>query len=227
MKSLRWSVHCAVLAILAAGHTQALAATSESAPTGTETPPALQKEAVGKPWSFSAAALAYFVPDDGNLLVPVVTADRSRLHLEARYNYEARDTGSAWIGYNLHFGEKLTWDITPLAGVVFGNTAGIAPGYRSTLGWWRLELYSEGEYLIDTGDASDSYFYTWSELTMSPVDWFRFGMVVQRTKLYKTDFDIQRGLLAGFSYRQVDITAYVFNPDESEPTVVLGVGLGF
>lgn len=112
-----------------------------------------------------------------------------------------------------------------MVGAVFGDTNGVAPGYKSTLSWWKLELYSEGEYVIDTGDSSDSFFYTWSELTLSPADWFRFGLVVQRTKLYETEFDIQRGFLGGLSYKRMDITAYVFNPDESKPTVVLGVGL--
>jgi len=224
---LRWPVLCAVFAIFATGHAPAIAAMDEPASPATDNASGPTKETGGKTWAFSATAFAYFVPEGGNLLVPVVTADRGRLHLEARYNYEARDTGSAWIGYNLHFGEKLTWDFTPMVGAVFGSTAGVAPGYKSTLGWWWLELYSEGEYLIDTGDTSDSFFYTWSELTMGPVDWFRFGLVVQRTKLYKTDFDIQRGLLAGVSYKQVSITGYVFNPDEARPTVVLGVGLGF
>lgn len=207
MRSLRWPVLCAIFAVFAVGHAPAFAETS------------------GKAWSFSVSAYTYFVPDDSNFLVPVITGDRGRLHLEARYNYEDRDTGSAWIGYNLRFGKSLTWDITPMVGAVFGDTNGVAPGYKSTLSWWKLELYSEGEYVIDTGDSSDSFFYTWSELTLSPADWFRFGLVVQRTKLYETEFDIQRGFLAGLSYKRMDITAYVFNPDESKPTVVLGVGL--
>lgn len=204
---MRWPVLCAIFAVFAVGHAPAFAETS------------------GKAWSFSVSAYTYFVPDDSNFLVPVITGDRGRLHLEARYNYEDRDTGSAWIGYNLRFGKSLTWDITPMVGAVFGDTNGVAPGYKSTLSWWKLELYSEGEYVIDTGDSSDSFFYTWSELTLSPADWFRFGLVVQRTKLYETEFDIQRGFLAGLSYKRMDITAYVFNPDESKPTVVLGVGL--
>jgi hypothetical protein len=59
------------------------------------------------------------------------------------------------------------------------------------------------------------------------VDWFRFGLVVQRTKLYETDFDIQRGFLAGFAWKKVDFTTCVFNPDASQPTVVLGLGVSF
>jgi hypothetical protein len=178
-------------------------------------------------WSFSASAYTYIVPDSREYVQPTFTADRNCLHLEARYNYEDRETGSAWIGCNFSVGEKLALEFTPMLGGVFGNTTGIAPGYKGSLGWWKLELSSEGEYVFDTGDSSDSFFYTWSELSLSPVEWFRFGLVVQRTKLYETDFDIQRGLLVGFSYKRADFTTYVFNPDASQPLVVLGVGLNF
>ena len=74
---------------------------------------------------------------------PTITADRRWLHLEARYNYEDLDTASVWVGYNFSVGEKLSLDITPMLGGVFGNTTGIAPGLRGSLKWWRLELYGE------------------------------------------------------------------------------------
>ena len=178
-------------------------------------------------WSFSASAYTYIVPDSGDYVQPTFTADRGWLHLEARYNYEALDTGSAWVGYNFSGGEKLTWEFTPMLGGVFGDITGIAPGYKGSLSWWKLELYSEGEYVFDTGASSDSFFYNWSELTLAPVDWFRFGLVTQRTRLYKTDREVQRGVLAGFSYKMVDLSAIVFNPDDARPTLVFAVGLTF
>ena len=187
------------------------------------TPP----DADEKAWSFSASAYTYVVPDDRNYVQPTVTADRGWLHLEARYNYEALDTGSAWVGYNFSGGETLAWEVTPMLGGVFGDTTGIAPGYKGSLGWSKLELYSEGEYVFDTGSTSDSFFYNWSELTLAPVEWFRFGLVTQRTRVYKTDRDIQRGVLAGFSFKNVSLTGYVFNPDDDKPTFVLAVGLTF
>ena len=49
-------------------------------------------------WEFSASGYTYFVPEDSNFLQPTFTADRDWLHLEARYNYEALDTGSAFVG---------------------------------------------------------------------------------------------------------------------------------
>ena len=178
-------------------------------------------------WEFSIAGYTYFVPDDSNFLQPTLTADRGWLHLEARYNYEALDTGSAWVGYNFSGGETVTWELTPMLGAVFGATDGIAPGYKGSLGWKKLELYSEGEYVFDAGETADSFFYNWSELTFAPVESFRFGMVTQRTRVYQTDREIQRGLLAGFSFKNLDIAAYVFNPDDEKPTFVLAVVVTF
>ena len=191
--------------------------------TTTNTPPDADEEA----WSFSASAYTYVVPDDSNYVQPTFTADRGWLHLEARYNYEALDAGSAWIGYNVGGGETLEWELTPMLGGVFGDTTGIAPGYKGSLGWRWLELYSEGEYVFDTSESSDSFFYNWSELTLAPVEWFRFGLVTQRTRVYETDRDIQRGLLAGFSFKSVSLTGYTFNPDDDKRTFVLAVGLTF
>jgi len=206
--------------VFAAVHAHGQDATTNAAP------PALEETEKVK-WSFSASVYTYIVPDHREYVQPTLTADRGWLHLEARYNYEDLETGSAWVGYNFSGGEKLTWAFTPMLGGVFGNTTGIAPGYKGSLGWWRLELYSEGEYVFDMDDSSESFFYNWSELTLAPVDWFRFGLVTQRTRVYETDRDIQRGLLAGVSFKKLDLTTYVLNPDESKPTVVVAAALNF
>ena len=158
---------------------------------------------------------------------PTLSADRGWLHLEGRFNYEDLDTGSAWFGCNVSVGETVTLEFTPMIGAVFGNTNGIAPGYKGSLGWKMIQLYSESEFVIDTGRAANSFLYTWSEFEVAPVDWCRFGLVVQRTKVHETDSDIQRGFFAGVSYKGLDVTAYVFNPDASRPTVVVAVGLSF
>src|SRR4051812_1430555 len=174
--------------------------------TAKNTPPALSEEAEEKAWSFSASASIYVVPNDQEYVQPTFTADRGGLHLEARYNYENLETGSAWVGYNFSGGKALEWTFTPMLGGVFGNTTGIAPGFKGSLSWWKLELSSEGEFVFDAGTSEGNFFYTWSELSISPVDWFRFGLVGQRTRAYQTDVDIQRGLLVGFSYKTVGFT---------------------
>ncbi|MGH7492218.1 MAG: hypothetical protein ACREOO_07470 [bacterium] len=86
-------------------------------------------------WSFYASGYAYFVPDDQDYLAPIFTADRGRLHLEARYNYEDLETGSVFLGWNFSVGDELSLEATPMIAGIFGNTAGIAPGYKFTLGY--------------------------------------------------------------------------------------------
>jgi hypothetical protein len=213
--------------VLAASQTIAQTPATNAVAAATNDSPARAREPTDKAWSFSASAYAYFVPDSREYVQPTFAADRDWLHLEARYNYEDLETGSAWVGYNFGGGEKLAWEFTPMLGGVFGNTTGIAPGYKGSLSWWKLELCSEGEYVVDPGDVSGSFFYNWSELTLAPVDWFRFGLVTQRTRAYETDREIQRGLLVGFAYKQVDLTTYLFNLDESKPTIVVALSVDF
>src|SRR6266550_6164786 len=189
--------------------------------------PTVTKEAEEQTWSFYASATTYVVPDFQEYVQPTFTADRDWLHLEARYDYENLETGSMWVGYNFAGGEKLEWEFTPMLGGVFGNTTGIAPGYKFSLAYWKFDLSSEGEFVFDVGTSEGSFFYTWSELSISPVDWFRFGLVGQRTRAYQTDVDIQRGLLVGFSYKKMDFTTYVFNLDRDKPTWVFSVAVSF
>jgi hypothetical protein len=178
-------------------------------------------------WSYSISAFTYLLPDCSVYVQPTITADRRWLHLEARYNYEDLDTGSVWVGYNFSVVKKLSLNITPMLGGVFGKTAGIAPGYSTSLGWRWLELYSEGEFVFAIGRRGDSFFYNWTEFTVSPTGWLRAGVVMQRTQVYRSELDVQRGFLVGFSYKQLDVTGHVFNLNERKPTYALSVRVGF
>ena len=207
-----------------------VAPASGQAATGAQAPPANVPAATTSedtPWSFSAAVYTYFLPDEGNYAQPALAVDRGWFHVEARYNYEEVSAGSLWAGYNFTGEKTVAWEITPMVGGVVGSTKGVAPGYTGSLSWRWLNFYSEGEYVFDTVESSASFFYNWSELAIAPVEWCRVGMVTQRTRVYKTERDIQRGLFAGISYGSLEATTYVFNPDDGEPTVVIAVGLSF
>ncbi len=175
----------------------------------------------------SLSQYGYIVPHDRSYALPTFTADSKQLHFGARYNYEDKETGSLWFGYNFSAGDKLALEVTPMIGGVFGNTAGIAPGYKASLTWKRGELSTEGEYVFDTRNYAGSFFYSWMEMSYSPAEWCRAGLVAQRTKAYHTDLDIQRGLLIGLSQEKVDFTTYIFNAGWTDPTVVLSLGFHF
>jgi len=50
-------------------------------------------------WTFTVAAYAYTLSDDRHYVQPTVTADHGWLHLEARGNYEALNTGSVGLTF--------------------------------------------------------------------------------------------------------------------------------
>ena len=48
-------------------------------------------------------------------------------------------------------------------------------------------------------------------------------MVTQRTRVYQSDREIERGLMAGVSVKRVNLTAYAFDPDDEKPRFVFAV----
>jgi len=176
-------------------------------------------------WSFSAETDLYFT-DPFNLL-PIITADNGNLHLEARYNYEDLKTFSGWVGYNFFGGDEFEYFITPMIGSVLGRTDGIAPGLELTLSYAGFELYSESEYLFDFESSENNFFYSWTDLIYSPLDWLWFGVSGQITKLYQTEIETERGLILGGAYRNFEITGYFYNPISDEFLFMLSLSTEF
>ena len=167
-------------------------------------------------WAYSATGMYYSLPDQSDFLLAVATAERGQLHIEARYNYEAIDAGSLFAGWKFSGGDKLTYDLTPIIGAVFGSAQGIAPGFEASVVYGITDFYTEAEYMYDTNAKEDSFTYAWSELGFSPMEWLRFGLVGQRTRVYNSDRDIQQGAFAQFiTPHKVMLGLYVFNPNDS------------
>jgi len=185
---------------------------------------AFAQETDSAKWEFSADANLYFIPDDFFVL-PVFRADKNKLHLEARYNYEDMETFSAWVGYNISGGNEFEYTFTPMIGGVVGTAQGIAPGLEMTLGYKGFELYSESEYMFDF--EVENFFYNWSDLTYSPTDWLWFGISGQRLRVYQTDLEVQRGLVVGASLKNWELSTYVYNIGRSDAFVLVTVSVGF
>lgn len=216
-----------VQVVAAAGRAVALAALVASAAFGQEAPrpPAAADSAAS--WEFGLAGALYLLPDEEDFLQPTFRADRGRLHLEARYNYEDRESASFFAGATFEFGHEVTLALTPMIGGLVGKTDGVIPGLEADFSVWKLEAYLEAEYVLDLGDSSSSYLYIWSELSVWPTQWLRAGLVGQRTRVYQADRDVQRGVLVGLSFGRVDGTAYFFNPGADDHFTVVSLGISF
>lgn len=179
-----------------------------------------------EPWEYSLTVDGYIISGQDGYASPTFTADRNWLHLEARYNYENFRTGSLWAGYNFSWGKTWQFAVTPMIGGVFGRTNGIAPGCEASLTWKNLEFSISNEYVFDTGSKSGNFYYTWPQITYTPLDWLKLGAVAQRTRLFHSNLDVQRGFFVGFMHKKLEFTTYVFNPG-SDTTVVLEAGASF
>lgn len=223
---MRRLISFVTLSLIAVGFVSGRDPVSRGSAKEPVSPPVMTDKAGGA-WSFSASVTGYSIPEDKDYLSPLFTADRDWFHLEARHNYEDLDTASLWLGCNFRFGEKLVLDVAPMVGGVFGHTRGLAPGWRLALSRGAFELTNEAEYVIDAQNSDDNFFYMWSELTWSPVEGLWVGLAGQRSRVFQSELDIQRGVLVGFTLKEIDFTAYVFNWGWTEPTLVFSVGMEF
>ena len=179
-------------------------------------------------WAAGATVYGYSVPDQKDFVMVVAPVDAGWVHLEGRYNYEGLHTGSVFLGLNAGAGDKLRFDLTAMVGSIFGDTAGVAPALRLTLTWWKLDLTTENEYVVNVRDPAASFFYSWSELGLSPLPWLRVGAVAQRTRVVESDLDIQRGVFAGVTlFQTVDLTFYELNLGWVAPTYIAAIGASY
>ena len=178
-------------------------------------------------WEFAITAYPTVVRGGDNYTSAIAVADRGPLHLEARANYESVGARSAFVGWTFAGGDEVTWELTPLFGGAWGTTQAFVPGLEASVAWGPLDFYIEAEYVRDSRDHTDSYFYAWSELGFRPFEWLRVGVAGQRTRIYGGDRDIQRGPFAQVTWGPVTLGGYWFNPGSSDQVFVGMIGATF
>lgn len=160
-------------------------------------------------WSQSLD-LNFYIYRNGLSILPIYSADKKHLHLEGHYNYEAANTFSLWYGYNFIGNGELSYVITPIAGVVFGQINGLSPGLNLSLNYKKFGFTSDTQYVFDLEDKNQDYLYNWSELTYSANEWIWFGASYQRTRLFEEKAYFQAGPFIGGEYRWLELDVYLF-----------------
>jgi len=169
----------------------------------------------------------YAMRDQPDFGVGVASINRGALHVEARYNYEASDAGSAFLGWKFSGGDAVTFEVTPIIGVLFGAARGAIPGFEASVAYRSVDAYIEAEYVYDSENHSDSYFYAWSEIAWKPVEWLRLGLAGQRTHEVQSSRDLQLGLFAQLMFPKATLGVYVFNPDIGSRYAIVAFGVQF
>jgi hypothetical protein len=187
------------------------------------------------------ASLSYYAMHaEPSFWVPVVSMDANAWHVEARYNYEAPDTGSLFLGRNVGWDGDVEVSLTPMLGLVSGNksvdafgeesgsSSGVAPGLEASVSWRSFDVYLESEYFIDRHDHHRNYLSSWSELGWRPLPPLRLALTTQRTRTVDEGRDVQRGALVQWTLqRGATLGLNFFNPGSWRRYTIASLSLGF
>jgi hypothetical protein len=163
-------------------------------------------------------------PGKEYIWMPVVHYKGSKnFYAEARYNYEDINTASVYGGKSFTGGKKMSFSITPMAGLVFGKYKGVSAGLNSEADYGGLNFSSQLQYTINTKNKMENFFYNWVEISHSFLKKMYAGISLQQTILYKNGVTTAPGILLGFSSGNITVPLYLFNPASKQKSAVLGL----
>jgi hypothetical protein len=179
-------------------------------------------------WHLEFELNGFFQLSERGYLAPVASADRGPLHLEARYNYEDLHTATFSAGWSFRRGsEDTSLRVAPLLGGAVGRSPGVLPGLELEAEWWRLSYSLELEYLFNVKDSSESFFYTWSELTLEVTSFLWVGGSWQRFKQARSDRELDVGPMIGGGFGPVSLSFYYYGLGTSERWALVSLDVRF
>ncbi len=156
--------------------------------------------------------------------MPIVSYQaETKWYLESRYNYEAKNAASLYIGKAFEGTAPFSYSVTPLVGLVLGDFNGGSAGANISFDYKRLSFSSQAQYTFSVEDKTNNYSYSWSDLTFRANKWLSAGVSLQQTNIYQTTGKFEKGLIIKPQYKKFTFPLYIFNPTSNERYFVLGV----
>jgi cell division protein FtsN len=143
-------------------------------------------------------------------------------YAEGRYNYEALNSFSFYMGRTFSKESALSYSISPIAGAVMGDYNGGSFGVNISLGYKNFYFFSQPQYTFSLAGAYDNYIYSWTDLTYSPLNWLSVGVSLQHTKPYQAKSYMENGFVVEAAYKKFTFPIYIFSPLTSGRTFVFG-----
>jgi hypothetical protein len=163
-----------------------------------------------KIWTFNAEVDANFQKYTF-FTSSVFTADKKRLHMEARYNYTAVNTIAVWGGYNFNSKKKLQIKATPMLGLIFGDLKGISPGLELSLTYKRWQFDLTTEWLFSFDKLKDNDIFYWAQTNYALTHWWQIGITSQLSRLYQSTLTVLTGPVTNFIYKNATLSFTTYN----------------
>jgi len=145
------------------------------------------------------------------------------IYTEMRYNYEALNSASVYIGKNFSNKGSINYTVKPMLGIVFGKYNGESLALNLDLEHKNLFASMQTQYTISNDSGKDNFFFTWAEVGYQPVKWFFTGISTQLTRMYKERLLPEYGILIGFNIKKITIPVYAFSPLSNNRNFIIGL----
>ena len=101
------------------------------------------------------------------------------------------------------------------------------PGLEMEIVYRKFDLYSESEYIFDLTGKENNFFYAYSELAIRPINPLRTGITIQRTRLFQSERELQRGIFAEYYFGRFRLGAFYFSPFASDNFWIASASVDF
>jgi len=146
---------------------------------------------------------------------------------EARYNYEAAETFSLYLGRAFTGGNDLDFSFVPLLGGSVGKFKGVSTGLNVDLDYNKFFFSSQSQYSMPVNRCGRPFWYSWSELGYQSIKWLYAGLSVQYTHTRYTSDELQPGMMIGFVFNKFTIPVYTFDPFSNGRNFIVGFNMAW
>lgn len=167
----------------------------------------------------------YYIGREKTFYMSTVATDHAAndWYMEGRYNYDAINAVSAYLGKT--FGKKalMSYSITPIAGLIGGRFNGGSVGANVALDCKGLSFASQSQYTFSVQDRATNYIYSLSDLTYHFREFLSAGVSLQQTALYQAGATFEKGILIRAEFKKFSFPLYIFNPSTNARYFMFGL----
>ena len=166
----------------------------------------------------------YYAGNGPSSIVPkAYYQSRKKWYGEVKYNYEASQTVSMNAGKMFSKKNKISYSVTPMAGIVLGKLNGINTGVNIEMDYKKLFFSTEMEYTFSIDKNTGNQFLTWTELGYQLTRKVYSGIALQVIKNAQQKNIWEPGIMAGLVHENWTFPVYMFSPFCNNRNYVLGI----
>lgn len=168
--------------------------------------------------------LSYVPQQQIGISTQVFMQNHSDWIIDTRYGYDAHKTFSVNFGKSFEFSNKKIAAMTiPTIGMAVGSINGINLNFNQEIEWPGIYFSARFQYFFSPRDKSDNFFYTWNELGMNFSEIFFAGISLQGTLTGNKCFEINKGVVIGFTSERWGFPVYIFDPFSHRKNIMTGI----